>query len=261
MAPQSPGVGIAHVVDPSADGCVQFRVGDASGFVEVQVPAQPSGELDGVAALQPSEVRIDDESEPGDSVSRGDDLRLRLVNAGLSLCGQLTGLKARNDHRPIGQSAPPTPAMSFRGSRDLDAPPTPTTRNPAPTIVAERETSRRARRVIGSHGTCWQGAHACAGSVEIGGAAQCPWRVTRPQAEAKSYTSHEFARRAGTVETQTARRRRAASTSRSCAPENSESSGACFCGSSSAYAGDTGRPVLNDSSAASVTRMAFTPSS
>ena len=68
------------MVDPPADGGVEFREGDLSGFVKVEVAAQPPGELNSVAALLPSEVWMDDESEPGDSFSRGNNLRLWHVN-------------------------------------------------------------------------------------------------------------------------------------------------------------------------------------
>ena len=62
VSSQSRGVSVSHVVDPSADGGVQLRERYLAGIVEVDVVAQPSGELHCVSAFQPSEVGVDDES-------------------------------------------------------------------------------------------------------------------------------------------------------------------------------------------------------
>jgi hypothetical protein len=64
---QSPGVGIANVIDPAVNAGVEFREGDVPVAPGVEALGEPLGGVDGLTALETAVRGVDDKAEPGDA--------------------------------------------------------------------------------------------------------------------------------------------------------------------------------------------------
>lgn len=87
MRSQTHGVGVANVVDPAFDRGVEFGERDFSGAIFIPARVKAAGEFDHVARLDAAMRRVNDETQPGNAVRAGNDLRRRFVN------GQPQGLQ------------------------------------------------------------------------------------------------------------------------------------------------------------------------
>ncbi len=106
MLAQSPGIGVAHVVDPALHAGVKFRKADLPVTVLLPALPQPMTKIVHIAGFHPVVVGIHEQPEPGDAMPDWHDLRLRMYGESLAgegrlsstsstlrtLCGFLTGL-------------------------------------------------------------------------------------------------------------------------------------------------------------------------
>ena len=107
MLAQSPGIGVAYVVDPALHAGVKFRKADLPGTGLLPALAQPTAKVVHIAGFHPAVVGIHEKPEPGDAMLDRHALRLGILySEGLTgmwasstystlrtLCGFLTGLR------------------------------------------------------------------------------------------------------------------------------------------------------------------------
>lgn len=80
MRAQSPGVGVANVIDPALHRSVEFGKGDVSGAVFRPPRFQLAREFDDVARLDAAMCGIDNKAQPRNAVFARNNLRLRFVD-------------------------------------------------------------------------------------------------------------------------------------------------------------------------------------
>ncbi len=86
MLAQSPGIGVAHVVDPALHAGVKFRKADLPGTVLLPALSQPTAKVVHIAGFDPAVIEIHEKPGPGDAMPGWHDLRLGIYSEGTVEC-------------------------------------------------------------------------------------------------------------------------------------------------------------------------------
>lgn len=71
---QSPGIGMAHMIDPALHAGIEFGKGDRPGPIGFVLLAEAAGGMAHLARLDPAVVREHHHAQPGYAAGRGHDL-------------------------------------------------------------------------------------------------------------------------------------------------------------------------------------------